>query len=318
MQTEWEDRLTAEAMSALRGPTQPPAMSAAADDLASAFSACRRITIEHSRTFFLASALLPEPKRRAVRVLYAFCRCTDDIVDAQRDDPVEMMRRWTAAATSPEPPADQPVLVAWAHVRAQYGIPDALAMTVIESVSRDLHQTRYSGFDDLVDYCYGVASAVGLMSMRIIGFQTDTAVPYAIRLGIAMQMTNILRDVAEDYALGRIYLPQDELARHGIDETHIAQGIVNDDWRRFMRFQIERTRDLYADAWPGIPMLSPDGQFAIAAASELYAGILGEIERLDYDVFSRRAHVSRLTKLSRLPGIYLRLLRARSSLGPWT
>lgn len=316
MCAEWEERLAEEALAAMRGEPQRSGMSGRPEDLSSAYSACRRVTLEHSRTFFSASALLPGPKRRAVRALYAFCRCTDDIVDAPRDDAATEMRRWRAAATCPEPPADQPVLRAWAHVRAEFGIPDALPERLIASVSRDLHQARYDTFDDLVDYCYGVASVVGLMSMKIIGFQSERAVPYAIRLGIAMQMTNILRDVAEDHARGRIYLPQDELARYGIAETQIAQGVVDVSWRRFMQFQIARARDLYADAWPGIPMLSPDGQFSIAAASELYAGILGQIERQDYDVFSRRAYVSRLARLSRLPGIYLRLLRARSNSAP--
>lgn len=311
MQAEWETRLVAEAHLALRGGAVPASVAATPEKLAAAFSVCRRITLAHSRTFYLSSALLPRLKRRAVRALYAFCRCTDDIVDSQRGDAVGEMHRWRAAASCAEPPADEPVLVAWAHVRSEYGIPDELPARLIESVSRDLHQTRYGAFDDLVDYCYGVASTVGLMSMKIIGFRSEAAIPYAIRLGIAMQMTNILRDVGEDYGRGRIYLPQDELSGHGIDEGQIAQGFVDDGWRRFMQFQIDRARSLYASAWPGIVLLSPDGQFAIAAASELYSGILGQIERQDYDVFSRRARVSVTGKLSLLPGIYLRLLRAR-------
>ncbi|MBP8953020.1 MAG: squalene/phytoene synthase family protein, partial [Armatimonadetes bacterium] len=193
MQAEWEERLTAEALSALQGTPGAPAVSASPGELEMAFSACRRITFAHSRTFFFASALLPAQKRRAVRALYAFCRSTDDIVDARGADAAERMRRWRAAAASPVPPPDQPVLLAWAHVRTQHGIPDSLPAKLIESVSRDLHQTRYSAFDDLVDYCYGVASTVGLMSMKIIGFRGEEAVPYALKLGIAMQLTNILR-----------------------------------------------------------------------------------------------------------------------------
>ncbi|NSW56390.1 MAG: phytoene/squalene synthase family protein [Armatimonadetes bacterium] len=313
MQAEWEDRLTAEALSSLQGTSHAPAVSASPAELELAFSVCRRITFEHSRTFFFASALLPAQKRRAVRALYAFCRSTDDIVDEKGVDAAERMRSWRDAVAAPVPPPDHPVLLAWSHVRTQYRIPDTLPAKLIESVSRDLHQTRYSSFDDLVDYCYGVASTVGLMSMKIIGFSGEEAAPYALKLGIAMQLTNILRDVAQDYGMGRIYLPQDELNAYGIDETHLAQGVVNENWRRFMRFQIDRARRLYSEARPGIPMLSADGQFAIAAASELYAGILGQIERQGYDVFSRRAQVPQLAKACRLPGIYLRLLSARRS-----
>ena len=167
-------------------------------------------------------------------------------------------------------------------------------------------QKRYQTFEDVAAYAYGVASTVGLMSMHIIGFSGRQAIPYAIRLGIALQVTNILRDVAEDWEMGRLYLPLDELAEYGLDEGDIAAGQTTERWRSFMRFQIARNRLLYAEAWDGIAMLNRDGRLAVAAAGELYRAILDDIEAHDYDVFHRRAHVGAFGKLGKLPGIWWR------------
>jgi phytoene synthase len=144
------------------------------------------------------------------------------------------------------------------------------------------------------------------MSMHILGYSSDEAVPYAIKLGVALQLTNILRDVAEDWRRGRVYLPLDELADFGLGEEVIAQGRVDERWRAFMRFQIDRTRRLYAEAEHGIALLHEDGRFSTAAAAGLYAAILDRIEAQDYDVFSQRAYVSGWGKLSRLPGLWWR------------
>ena len=140
--------------------------------------------------------------------------------------------------------------------------------------------------------------------MHIIGFAGPEAIPYAIKLGVALQLTNILRDVAEDLRNDRIYLPIEELDAFGIHDTDLQAGQVTEAWRAFMRFQVQRNRQLYAEAWPGIAMLNADGRFAIAAAADLYRGILDDIEAHDYDVFSRRAHVTTWGKLVRLPGIW--------------
>jgi phytoene synthase len=173
-------------------------------------------------------------------------------------------------------------------------------------VARDLRQKRYQTFEELTAYAYGVASTVGLMSMHIIGYSGAEALPYAIKLGVALQITNILRDVGEDWRAGRIYLPLEELAAFGLTDADVAAGRVDERWRSLMRFQIARNRRLYAEAMPGIKMLNSDGRFAVAAAGELYRAILGEIEAHDYDVFDRRAHVGAWGKLRRLPGIWWR------------
>jgi phytoene synthase len=156
----------------------------------------------------------------------------------------------------------------------------------------------------LAAYAYGVASTVGLMSMHIIGFAGVEAIPYAVKLGVALQMTNILRDVGEDWRAGRVYLPQEELAAFGLSEADLAAGRVTARWRAMMRYQIERNRQLYAEAWPGIALLDGDGRFAIGAAAGLYRAILDDIITRDYDVFNQRAYVRGPAKLGLLPGLW--------------
>jgi 15-cis-phytoene synthase len=272
--------------------------------LASAYAYCDQLTAAHSRSFYMASSLLPEDKRRAVRALYAFCRVTDDVVDESEGDPAQELAQWRARAMSPTPPTSDLVALAWADARTRFAIPSRYAEQLINGVGRDMFQSRYLTFDELATYAYGVASTVGLMSMHITGFSGREAIPYAVKLGVALQLTNILRDVAEDWRNGRVYLPQDELRSFGLSESDIEAGIVTDRWREFMRFQIIRNRQLYDEAWPGIGLLNPDGRLAIGAAAGLYRGILRDIERHDYDVFSRRAFVSTGGKLRRLPRIW--------------
>lgn len=274
------------------------------DSLLQAYTACESLTAKHSRSFHLASGLLPLEKRRAVRALYAFCRVTDDIVDENPDSAIPELQKWRAHVFAAEPPAADPVAVAWADTRLHYRIPLRYAEQLVEGVARDLTQTRYETFADLATYSYGVASTVGLMSMHIIGYIGPEAIPYAIKLGLALQMTNILRDVAEDWKRGRVYLPQDELALFGLSDGTIADGRVTSQWRQFMRYQIERNRRLYAEACPGIRMLDRDGRFAIAVAAGLYRAILADIENHDYDVFTRRAHIGTWGKLRRLPSLW--------------
>ena len=294
----WEPVLLSQALEAWHSVTiSAPRLLADRVLLDRAYAHCAQVTAYHSRSFYRASSFLPREKRRAVRALYAFCRTTDDIVDCPDCEARQTLRDWRRVALAAEPPLDNLVAIAWADARQRHHIPLRLAEQLIDGVARDLDQTRYAAFDDLTMYAYGVASTVGLMSMRIIGYHTAAAIPYAIKLGVALQLTNILRDVGEDWRAGRVYLPADELAHFDLSEADLARGQVDDRWRAFMRFQIERNRRLYAEAWPGIEMLNRDGRFAIAAAGELYRRILDEIAAHDHDVFTRRAHVSTPRKL---------------------
>jgi phytoene synthase len=307
MQTQWEHQLIAMAGTAPQPSSTRPLFSYWAGDaeLQKAYRACSRITAEHSKSFHFATALLPEEKRSAVRALYAFCRTVDDIVDEPgAADQQFNLDYWRTIVQTASAPRHDLVATAWADTLTRYYIPPHYALQLIDGVARDLAQTRYASFEDLSTYCYGVASTVGLMSMCIIGFKSNEAIPYAIKLGVALQLTNILRDVGEDFRNGRVYLPQDEMNAFGISETDLESGQVTPRWRDFMRFQIDRTRKLYAESAPGIKMLEREGQLATGAASTLYSAILDVVERNDYDVFSQRASLGAWGKLSRVPALW--------------
>ncbi len=282
--------------------------------LADAYRTCAALTRQHSRSFYLSSQFLPVRKRRDVRALYAFCRTTDDLVDMPCDGPHRALAHWVALAQAPEPPPDNAVLIAWKDTMARNGIPQALADELLAGVAMDLTVDRYETFGQLWLYCYRVASVVGLLAMHIIGHEPGAA-PYAVKLGVALQLTNILRDIGEDAARGRIYLPQEDLARFGLRDADILAGRRDERFVALMRFQIERAHALYDEAWPGIALLSRDSQFAIAAAADIYRGILGRIVANEYDVFTRRAHVSFAGKLLMLPRIRRRV-RALCRPGP--
>ncbi|HTX91657.1 MAG TPA: squalene/phytoene synthase family protein [Anaerolineales bacterium] len=305
----WEASLLRMAHEAFDRSSTPAVSSLDSNLLSKAYQACEKVTRQHSRTFYLASGLLPYQKRRAVRALYAFCRVSDDIVDRNLSaDPLPALNAWRSRSLSQPPTNEDLVTLAWADTRFEYGIPVRYAEQLLDGVASDLTRCRYRTFEELAGYAYRVASTVGLMAMHIVGFSGPEAIPYAIKLGVALQITNILRDVAEDWRNGHLYLPLEDLERFGLTEGDIAAGKVTPRWRRFMRFQIERVRRLYAEAWPGIALLESDGRFAIAAAADLYEAILGDIEDHDYDVFTRRAHLNAPGKLRRLPGIGFRAL----------
>ncbi len=309
VQANWENQLLAMAGN-IQHPHTRPFFSYWAGDatLQQAYKQAEKITAEHSKSFYFASGLLPEEKRSAVRALYAFCRTVDDIVDESSDGERDaQLDYWRGMVNADSYEDHDLIAAAWADTLTRYHIPHHYALQLIDGVARDLFQTRYQTFDELATYCYGVASTVGLMSMFIIGFSSQEAVPYAIKLGVALQMTNILRDVGEDFHNGRIYLPREELAFYGIQESDLAEGRITDNWRQFMKFQIDRTRQLYTKSWTGVKMLEREGQLAIGAASVFYQGILDEIEKRDYDVFTGRASLSTIGKVSRIPSLWLKV-----------
>lgn len=306
MQVSWENQLLALAGKAPHPSTRPLFSYWAGDaTLKQAYAACNQITAQHSKSFYLASGLLPEEKRSAVRALYAFCRTVDDIVDESGSEERErQLDYWREVVQHASFADGDLVAAAWADTLSRYHIPRHYALQLIDGVQRDITQVRYQTFEEVAEYSYGVASTVGLMSMYIVGFESTQAVLYAIKLGVALQMTNILRDVGEDLRNGRLYLPRDELALYGIREEDMLAGRVTDAWRLFMKFQIERTRKLYEEAWPGIAMLSREGQLAISAAAVFYRGILEAIEANDYDVFTKRASLSAWEKIRLLPALW--------------
>jgi phytoene synthase len=264
--------------------------------LSEAYRICIEITRKHSRSFFLSTQLLPPEKRNAIRALYAFCRTSDDLVDLPSHNTMQALAAWVALVHAPRVPTDNAVLLAWNNTVERYDVPRSLPDELLAGIAMDLTVNRYATFDDLWLYCYRVASVVGLISMHIIGYR-EGAASYAVKLGVALQLTNILRDVGEDAQRGRVYLPQEDLERFGLSAEDILNGRRDDAFRALMRFEIDRANQLYDDSWPGIAMLNADGQLAIAAAAATYRGILGKIRANDYDVFQRRAYVPLTQKL---------------------
>jgi 15-cis-phytoene synthase len=270
---------------------------------------CEDIARTHGRTFYLASRCLAPAARRAALATYAFCRIADDIVDTAGETGPEFaaaaLARW---AEEVEHPRD-PVALAFAETRARFGVPVQPVYDLLTGIRMDLTPRRYASWPDLREYCYHVAGTVGLMVAPILGSRDPRALTHAANLGIAMQLTNILRDVAEDAALGRLYLPLDEIADFGCEPEAILAGRPSGRFADLIAFQIARARILYADARLGIPMLSPSGRLTTLMASRLYAGILTEIEALGYDVFRQRAHVSSARKVRALPGVAATFVR---------
>jgi phytoene synthase len=305
----WEYQLLSWAEEALRTSTLHSYFSTDKSVLEAAYRQCEAITRHYSRTFAMASRLLPAEKRRAVRALYAFCRITDNIVDNSQPEAMRLskLEEWRHTVSDPSMAQSHPVALAWVDTQRRFQIPSGYAEQLIDGVARDLIQHRYATFSDLAGYAYGVASTVGLMAMHIVGFKNEEALPYAVKLGVALQLTNILRDIGEDWQNGRLYLPQDELDRFGVSEEDIRNGQVTPQWRELMQFQIERNRRLYQESWEGIRLLDSDGRFAIGAAAALYRAILRDIEQHDYDVFNHRAHVSTFGKIRQLPPVWWRL-----------
>jgi phytoene synthase len=302
------------------------------ESLSPAYRACAEIIKHHSKSFYFSSSLLPVTKRHDIMALYAFCRTSDDLVDAAGSSPEKqaeasaLLAEWAAAVSSTDPEqltrpdscTDQSrvsVARAWGHTRHRYGIPTDLADELLAGVRMDLSINRYETWDDLWLYCYRVASTVGLMSMYIMGTQTMDAVPYAVQLGVALQLTNILRDVGEDAQAGRIYLPAEDMEHFGYTEEMLLSGVINSNFIALMDFQIARADALYASAQPGIALLSPDSRMAVTAAATLYRGILRKIVAARYNVFNRRAHLSTHEKLRALPGIWWRSRRIRVTAG---
>jgi phytoene synthase len=271
--------------------------------VAADWARCEAIARAHGRTFYLASRCLSPAARRAALATYAFCRIADDIVDGASErgsaTAAVELARWTAQVERP----DHPVALAFAETRACYGVPVQPVYDLLTGIGMDLKPRRYATWTDLRGYCYHVAGTVGLMVAPILGCRDPHALTYAATLGIAMQLTNILRDVAEDARRGRLYLPLDELAAFDCDPEAILAGRPDGRFSDLIAFQIERARSLYADAALGIPALGPSGRLTTLMASRLYAGILTEIEALDYDVFRTRARVSGPRKARALPGI---------------
>ncbi len=283
--------------------------------LAESYELCRQITARYAKTFYLGTMLMPLAKRKAVWALYAWCRRTDELVDGLNaaTTTAETLQTWEQQLEmtfngQPTTPTD----IALADAVKTFPIPIQPFKDMIAGMQMDLNFDRYACFDDLHLYCYRVAGTVGLMSAAVMGFdQADphilsSAMSAAIALGIAMQLTNILRDIGEDAQRGRIYLPQEDLAYFDYTESDLFAGVLDDRWVNLMQFQIQRARQFYQKAEGGIGALSRDARWPVWASLMLYRNILNSIEGNQYQVFSRRAYVPTSKKLFTLPWAWLR------------
>lgn len=291
-----------------------PTVEQAAIGVADAYAYCQRIARRIARTFYYGSLFLPPAKRRATWALYAFCRTADDIADEPNryPDTEATLAQWQTALTDAyEGRPRGPVMVAWADLLERFPVPISPALELLAGVEMDVRGQRYETFDDLRLYCYRVAGTVGLLMAPILGYDDPAALDAAVDLGIAMQLTNILRDVGEDLTHGRVYLPAEDMARFGYSEAELREGVVNGAFENLVEHQIARAEAYYARGLRGVALLDPKSRLAIALSGHLYRDILGRIRRNGYDVFSRRAHISLSGKLARLPRVWLSLKLGR-------
>ena len=270
------------------------------DELEQAYDHCQRIAKEHARNFYYAFRILPARKRRAIYAAYAFCRLCDDISD--EDLPLDEKDRQFAdtrrhLADSRDGHATDPIFRAVSDASEAFHIPFEYYEEVIKGVEMDLTKTRFADFDELKDYCYKVASVVGLICIEVFGYDDAQAREYAVDMGLAMQLTNILRDVKEDSERDRIYLPQDEMARFGYTEQELMRGVFNDSFRALMAFQVERARTYYDKSRKLFPLIHSEARACPSVLHATYSGVLDRIESSDYNVFERRIGLSKLTKL---------------------
>jgi len=271
--------------------------------LAEAYELCRKVQKAHSRTYYFSTRLFPAEVRPRVHALYAFMRYADEIVDTPHDLPLdaqlavleEFEAETLAAVSGDEVP--NPILRAYADTVRRCGIDPEAITAFMKSMKMDTRVFRYPTFSDLETYTYGSAAVVGLMMCRVVGVVDERADPHAEALGVAMQLSNFLRDVGEDWRRERVYLPTEDLARFGYTERDLASGVVDERFIALMRFEIDRARGLYGVADEGMKYIPRGRRFPVVVARELYAAILDRIEAQGYDVFRRRAQVSRPAKL---------------------
>lgn len=286
--------------------------------LSESYQYCHQLTERTAHNFRFSFMTLPSEKRRAMDALYAFMRITDDLGD-EEDVSIDLRRARLAAwreslrfllnskhgvGTSSVPGTAEmgtfsahPSHPAIADMVARYGIPHEYLFAVIDGVEMDLYPTEISTFADLERYCYHVAGAVGLCCIHVWGFHDQRAIPLASDCGLALQLTNILRDLGEDMDLGRVYLPREDLNRFGYSQMDLQNRVINTPFLDLMRFQTHRARQYYEKSEQLFEYLEPAGKPILRAMIDIYSGLLGRIEQNDFDVFTRRVSLPKWKKL---------------------
>ena len=261
---------------------------------------CEQKAAQSGSSFYYSFRLLPPPRRSAITALYAYCREVDDVVDEVSDPNVARVKlAWwrTEVDAIFTGAAQHPVAIALAKAVDRYAITRANLQTVIDGMQMDLDKVRYVDFTELETYCDRVAGVVGLMSATIFGYEDASTLVYARKLGVAFQLTNIIRDVGEDARRGRIYLPQDEIARFGVAPSDVLRARASPAFVELMRFQTERARAWYDAALAALPDRDRHAQRAGLAMAAIYRTLLDEIARDGYRVLDRRIALTPLRKL---------------------
>jgi phytoene synthase len=272
--------------------------------LQQSYAECKRLNALHGKTYYLATLLLPEKKRPYVHALYGFARYADEIVDdlastLSEEEKASHLRSWGDTVIADIRSGESEDLIGRALVDTvkTFDIPVSYFEAFMKSMEMDLTVTRYRTYEELMEYVYGSAVVIGLEMLPILGYSDERAIPAATALGQAFQLANFIRDIGEDIDRGRIYMPLDDLARFGVSEEMLLRRQMTPEIVEAIKYQIQRVRDLQEIAEAGIKYLSPISRPCIRAASELYCGIVDEIEANDYDVFNKRASTSKFRRM---------------------
>jgi 15-cis-phytoene synthase len=274
-----------------------------AGPIKASYTYCHQVARRAARNFYYGFLLLPRPKRMALCAAYAYMRRIDDLADTPGavETKRRLLREWrdlTERAMRGEP-GDEPLWPALIDTVERYRIPPRYLLDVVVGAEMDLENTDYHTFTELRRYCYHVAGAVGLVCLYVFGFSDLRAPELAEQMGIAFQLTNILRDIGQDCRMGRVYLPEEDFQRFGCDPRDLARNSAPaGSLSEMLRFEASRAWEFYRQAWALVPLVSEDSRGALWALARIYSGLLEEIERRQFDVFSARARLSMAEKIA--------------------
>ena len=287
--------------------------------LRKSYAECKRLNAEHGKTYYLATLLLPPAKRPFVHALYGFARYADEIVDdlsstLSDEEKASALKSWgdQVLADIKTGKSHDHIGAALVDTVNRFEIPLSYFEAFLKSMTMDLTITEYHAYEDLLEYVYGSAAVIGLQMVPILGALNPDAYAAAEKLGIAFQLANFIRDIGEDLERGRVYLPITELQASGVTRQMLEDRVLTPQIKAALQFQIARVRQLQKEATPGIAMLSPESRACIEAASELYCGIVDEVEKINYEVFTKRAKTSTLRRAKVALPAFIRARKARA------
>ena len=286
--------------------------------LQESYQECKRLNSLHGKTYYLATLLLPKSKRPYVHALYGFARYADEIVDdlastLSPQEKADALRSWSTGVLEDleKGTSTDHIGRALVDTARKFDIPHQHFVDFLHSMEMDLTITEYQNYEGLLEYVYGSAAVIGLEMVPVLGYSDERAFEAAKKLGIAFQLANFIRDVSEDLDRGRVYLPLDELARFGVDRATLECRVLTPEIIEALKFQIARVRSLQEEADLGIAYLDKTSRPCIRAASELYCGIVDEVEAIGYDVFNKRAKTSTSRRARVAGAAYLQAIAAR-------